>query len=334
MFYIAEIGLNHNGKLSLAKEMVSAAQESGADAVKFQSLQSEELIADSLNEPINGFGFKDVNNLRDFWNKVSIDRDFHLQIKQYCDEIGIEFMSTPFDENRVDLLDELEVERFKIASGDLTHYPLIQTILQKNKPIILSTGGSNLKEIHETVDFIKKQNFTKKLTLLHCVSLYPTPPAEANLTMIDTLKQNFETQIGFSDHTRGFHITLAAIARGAEVIEKHFTIDNSLPGPDQQIAAEPDVFQKIVEYGKEVDTSLENRGPKLSPKEKSVQTEMRRSIVAAHPIEKGTKLKKEDLKYKRPATGISPKYYKQVIGLEAQKQIKTNEQINWEDIND
>ena len=335
MFYIAEIGLNHNGDPQLAREMVYAAFQAGADAVKFQSIRADKLVSpQTFDTPIDGFGLKNVNNLGDFWNKVSIDKDFHINIKNYCHEKGLEFMSTPFDFNNVDLLDDLGVKRFKIASGDLTNWPLIDYIINKNKPILLSTGGATLEEVRDTVGFIKNRKSAVDLTLLHCVSLYPTPPDLANLQALDELKTLHNGKVGFSDHTEGFHIPLAAIARGAEVIEKHFTIDQNLPGPDQKMSATPDIFSKIVKYGNQVRESIKLQRKKLSREEKGELDDMRRSIVAARNLKAGTILTKQDLDFKRPGTGISPRQFEKVLGKKLNQSLQKDDQIKGSHLDD
>mgnify|MGYP006278190493 CR=1 FL=1 len=335
MFYIAEIGLNHNGDIDLAKNMVKAANQAGADAVKFQSINAEKLVSpDTFSENIDGFGFSDVENVGDFWEKVSIDRDFHREINNYCNELGIEFMSTPFDFESVDLLEELGVERYKIASGDLTNYPLIEKIIKQNKPIILSTGGSTIEEIKETVGFIKSGSYAKDLTLLHCVSLYPTPAELANLRAIADLRKISKGPVGYSDHTVGFHISLAAIAQGANVIEKHFTVDQSLPGPDQKISATPEIFEKIVNYGNQIEAALQIEGKQVSRSETKELAGMRRSIVAGQDLKKGTVLSRDNLDYKRPGNGISPKQYSKLIGKRLKKDFKKNEQFQWSALNE
>lgn len=332
LFYIAEIGLNHNGDVNLAKEMIDAAKNCGANAVKFQSIKASKLVSTkTFNTKIDGFGFKDVHNIGEFWNKVSIDYQFHIDIKNYCDNRGIEFVSTPFDFESVDILEKLGVKRYKIASGDLTHYPLLEYIARKNKPIILSTGMSSIGEIENAVEFIKS-NGNEHITLLHCLSLYPTPPELANLNVIPLLKNIFNLPVGFSDHTMGFHIPIAAIAKGATVIEKHFTIDKNLPGPDQKLAANPEEFEKMVKYGNEIFEANKEQKKIVSPKEIEMRKNARRSIVAARDLEKGKKIIYEDLNYKRPGDGVSPTNFQFFIGKTLVNSKEKDEQINWNDV--
>ncbi|MCB1314856.1 MAG: N-acetylneuraminate synthase family protein [Leptospiraceae bacterium] len=314
IFFIAEIGLNHNGDLDLARRMIDAAQAAGASAAKFQSLRAEHLLArEAIATPIDGFGLKDVHTLGDFFRRVSLDEEFHYKIKTHCDAVDIEFMSTPFDFAAVSLLHTMGVKRIKIASGDLTHYPLLEKAAQTGVPIILSTGGSTLEEIRDAVTFLRSAGCTA-LTLLHCVSLYPTPPHLANLGAITQLQQEFDLPIGFSDHTAGIHMSLAAMALGACVIERHFTIDRGLPGPDQKLSLEPDAFEQMVVEGKQIAQALRDNGKTVSEAEQAVIPHMRRSIVAAHDLSEGHNIEEIDLEYKRPGTGLSPREWRGVIG--------------------
>ena len=332
VYYIAEIGLNHNGDLILAKEMVAAAKDCGANAVKFQSIKAEKLVSPRIfSDSIDGFGMKGVKTVGDFWKKVSIDKNFHVDISNYCAEVGIEFISTPFDFKSVDILDELGVKRYKIASGDLTHYPLLEFVAIKHKPVILSTGASTIEEISDAVQHLNNAG-CNELTLLHCVSLYPTPADKANLNAIGELQSRFNLPVGFSDHTRGYHIPLAAIAKGATVIEKHFTINKNLPGPDQYISADPEEFKKIVKFGNEIYNAVKDKGKVITEEEMGMVNIIRRSIVASRDLKVGHKIQPDDLDYKRPGDGISPKNYKNIIGKRLLRNIKKDNQIQCSDI--
>ena len=332
LLFIAEIGLNHNGDINLAKNMISAAKAVGANAVKFQSIKTENLVSKkSLIAKIDGFGFNDVENMGDFWRKVSINYEFHVEIKNYCDKENIEFISTPFDFESLDILEKLGVKRYKIASGDLTHHPLLEYIARKNKPIILSTGMSSIGEIENAVEFIKN-NGNEQITLLHCLSLYPTPPELANLNAITVLKNRFKLPVGFSDHTIGYHIPIAAIAKGATIIEKHFTIDNNLPGPDQKLSANPDIFSKMVSCGNEIFEALREKDKIVTDNEVEMRKVARRSIVASKDIKQGIVLKMDDLEFKRPGDGISPDNFQSFIGKRLINSKKKDEKIMWCDI--
>ncbi len=321
IYYIAEIGLNHNGNIELAKKMIKAAKASGADAVKFQSIKADKLVSPNIFfDPIDGFGLDGVQTIGEFWEKVSIDKEFHLEISDYSEKLGIEFISTPFDFDSVDLLEKINVKRYKIASGDLTYYPLLEYIAQTQKPVILSTGASTLDEIGKSIKQLKKSG-CEDLTLLHCISLYPTPSQKANLNAILQLKSDFKLPVGFSDHTVGHHVSIAAIAMGARVIEKHFTIDKNLPGPDQKISANPEEFNMIVKYGNKIIDAIKEKHKVLSEEEIRIAKVIRRSIVASKDLEAGHIIKYDDLDFKRPGKGISPSEYKNIIGMKLKSSI-------------
>lgn len=312
--------------------MVRAAKKSGASAVKFQSIKADKLVSPkTFSDSIDGFGMEGVKTVGDFWQKVSIDKIFHVDISNYCKEVDIEFMSTPFNFESVDIQDKLGVKRFKIASGDITHYPLLEYVASKKKPIILSTGASTMEEIHNAVDFIKNAG-CDNLTLLHCVSLYPTTAGNANLRAIPLLKSKFDLSVGFSDHTLGYHIPICAIAIGAMMIEKHFTIDKSLPGPDQKISADPEEFRKMVEYGNDVYESTITEGKVISNEESRMIIPMRRSIVATKDLKKGAIIGQDDIDYKRPGNKISPAESNRILGKELKNDIKKEHQITYQDI--
>lgn len=330
LFFIAEIGVNHNGDLNLAKEMIDAAAQSGASAVKFQSLKANKLVAETeFSNEISGFGLAGVKTLGDFWKKVSIDDEFHFQVKDYCDKVGVEFFSTPFDLQSVDLLENLGVSKYKISSGDLTHLPLLKKVAQTGKEIILSTGGSYFEEISESYNYLKN-NSKGKVSLLHCVSLYPTKSEFVNLEAIDILKKQFDAEIGFSDHTLGIHLPLAAIAKGATIIEKHFTLDKNMPGPDQAISTSPAELADLVRLGNEVYEAVKFKEKVLSEDEVAMRPLMRRSIVAAKDLEIGTKLSMNDLDFKRPGSGISPTKLDEVLGKTLKEKIEKDHQIKFD----
>ena len=311
--------------------MIDAAKDCGANAVKFQSIKAEKLISPkTFTNFIDGFGLEGVKTVGDFWKKVSISKDFHIEISNCCKNLGIEFISTPFDFESVDILDKLGVKRYKIASGDLTHYPLLEYVAIKKKPVILSTGASTVDEIGDAVKHLNNAG-CNELTLLHCVSLYPTPADKANLGAIIELKSTFNIPVGFSDHTLGYHIPIAAIAKGATVIEKHFTIDKNLPGPDQSISADHKEFKQMVEYGNEIYDAVKEKGKIITEEEMSMVNIIRRSVVAARDLKCEHRILPEDLDYKRPGDGISPKIYKDIIGRTLNRSVLENQKINEDD---
>lgn len=332
ILFIAEIGLNHNGDFELACKMIEAAANAGANVAKFQSLKAESLLAgDVLDQSFDSFGFSDVKTVRDFFSKVELSNEFHARLNDHCQKVGIEFMSTPFDFESVNVLQSLNVKRIKIASCDLTYYPLLKKAAALGLPMLLSTGGSTLDEIRATVDWLRTLN-NAPICLLHCISLYPTPPELANLCAIRELKRITGLEVGFSDHTEGIHMSLAAIALGATVIERHFTIDRSLPGPDQGLSLEPEVFAKMVKEGNEIKAATAQSSKVISDMEERVVPLMRRSIVAARNLKRGHRLRDEDMAYKRPGSGSSPRVWKEFIGKAINRDLNYDEQILYNDL--
>jgi N-acetylneuraminate synthase len=326
-YIIAEVGVNHEGSMKTAKRLVDDAKEGGAHAVKFQSYKAETLASkhspaywDTTKEPTES-QFKLFKKHDSFWKNEM------YELKNYCDEVGIEFMSTPFDVESAGFLNDM-MDVFKISSSDITNKPFIEYICSFGKPIILSTGASDLEEIHDAVNWIKL--FNVPLALLHCVLNYPTLDKNANLGMITGLKEAFpENIIGYSDHTlpKDMKVCEMATMLGAVVIEKHFTHDKSLPGNDHYHAMDK-VDLKL--FNENIDTTFEILGSfkikALEDEEKS-RLNARRSLVAAKDIPKGKIISKEDLTFKRPAHGISPKYIDDVVGKEANVDIMEDEII-------
>ncbi len=326
-YFIAEVGVNHEGSMKTAKRLVDDAKEGGAHAVKFQSYKAETLASkhspaywDTTKEPTES-QFKLFKKHDSFWKNEM------YELKNYCDEVGIEFMSTPFDVESAGFLNDM-MDVFKISSSDITNKPFIEYICSFGKPIILSTGASDLEEIHDAVNWIKL--FNVPLALLHCVLNYPTLDKNANLGMITGLKEAFpENIIGYSDHTlpKDMKVCEMATMLGAVVIEKHFTHDKSLPGNDHYHAMDK-VDLKL--FNENIDTTFEILGSfiikALEDEEKS-RLNARRSLVAAKDIPKGKIISKEDLTFKRPAHGISPKYIDDVVGKEANVDIMEDEII-------
>lgn len=333
LFFIAEIGLNHNGDLNLAKEMIDAASKSGASAVKFQSLTASKLVAETefKAEIKGGFGLDGVKTVGDFWKKVSIDHAFHLKVKKYCDQVGVEFFSTPFDLDSITLLEELGVSKYKIASGDLTHFPLLKGVAETGKKTILSTGGSFFEEIEKSYNYLLA-NGAPSVALLHCVSLYPTKAEYVNLHVIELLKQKFDAEIGFSDHTLGIHLPLAAIAKGATIIEKHFTLDKNMSGPDQAISTDPKELSDLVRLGNEVYEGVKHHEKVLSDDEMNMRPLMRRSIVAANDLPAGESLTIDHIDFKRPGDGISPELVNEVTGKKVINKVEKDHQIKLDNL--
>ena len=326
-YIIAEVGVNHEGSMKTAKRLVDDAKEGGAHAVKFQSYKAETLASkhspaywDTTKEPTES-QFKLFKKHDSFWKNEM------YELKNYCNEVGIEFMSTPFDVESAGFLNDM-MDVFKISSSDITNKPFIEYICSFGKPIILSTGASDLEEVHDAVNWIKP--FNVPLALLHCVLNYPTPDKNANLGMITGLKEAFpEHIIGYSDHTLPKEMKVCEMATmlGAVIIEKHFTHDKSLPGNDHYHAMDKEDLKL---FNENIDTTFEILGSfkikALEDEEKS-RLNARRSLVAAKDIPKGKIISKEDLTFKRPAHGISPKYIDDVVGKEANVDIMEDEII-------
>jgi len=329
-YIIAEIGVNHEGNLDIAKQMVNDAKESGADAVKFQTYKANTIASknspaywDTSKEPTES-QYKLFKKHEGFW------QDEMIILKNYCDNLGIEFMSTPFDFESAEFLNDL-MDVFKISSSDITNKPFIQYISNFNKPIILSTGASSIKEINDAVNWIEKYN--NKISILHCILNYPTAQENANLGMIKDLIEKFPGKIiGYSDHTLPGDMENLIIATllGAKIIEKHFTYDKSLMGNDHYHAMDKSDLKRFNEKLKEVFSLLGSYKKTFLPSEQISRRNARRSIVASKRIQSGETISDLNITFKRPATGISPKDINNVLGLKANGDIDEDQVITWE----
>lgn len=329
VFIIAEIGVNHNGDIDIAKKLIDVAKNAGVDAVKFQSYSAEK--EKIRNAPLAEYQKQntDFQDAFEMSKKLQLSIEEHLEIKRYCDKVGIEFFSTCSNFEYVDLLEELEVNYYKISSNETNNFPLLKYTAEKNKQIILSTGMSTLYEIDECVEFIRQYN-DKKLTILHCVSLYPTDFEELNLNFIKTLKQIYsDCIIGFSDHTIGSEASIAAVALGAKVIEKHITLDKNMKGPDHKSSMDPDELRKFVNSIRNIEKSLGSNQKVLSKREKEVRDVSRKSIIANKRISKGEVFNEENLCIKKPGTGMPANYLNLLLGREATIEIKEDTLISW-----
>jgi N-acetylneuraminate synthase len=306
VFVIAEAGVNHNGDLKLARALIDVAVEAGADAVKFQTFRAERLA--TPDAPKAEYQVQTTGNAEsqfEMLRRLELSADAHRELQAYCHERGIIFLSTPFDEEAVDLLDELGVDAFKISSGDLTNSPLLEHVASKGKPVILSTGMSELSELIEAVSVLNTAGCENPV-LLHCVSNYPADPAEVNLRAMQTMRSAFDVPVGFSDHTQGIDVALAAVALGACVIEKHFTLDRTMPGPDHRASLEPTGLRELVRSIRRVETALGNGRKVPTASELETAKVARRSLVAARDIPAGTTLERDMVVMRRPGTGMSP----------------------------
>ena len=324
-FIIAEAGSNHNGRLEHAKKMIDVAVAAGADAVKFQIFKAEDLYSKYTPE----FSYLKGKNTYELIKSIETPREWIKELAGYCKEKNMVFLASPFDFEAVDILDKY-VPAFKIASFEILDLELLKYAAEKGKPMIISTGMANLGEIEDAIDAIKSVG-NEDIILLHCNSLYPTPVEVVNLKAIETMRTAFKVPVGFSDHTLGIHLPIAAVAMGACVIEKHFTLDRILPGPDHSFAIEPAELKELVRCIRDVEKA---RGNGIKEKSELESEEMyvkaRRSIHAKVNISKGTKITKDMLIVKRPGYGIKPKFIDLVVGREAKKDIKEDEWIIWE----
>ena len=319
-YIVAEIGSNFNGDIELAKKLIQLAKENGADAVKFQSWTKESLFTEQF--------YKEHPDVEEQVEKWQLKKEDHWVLKEFADKVGIEFFSTPVDFDTVDfLVDELGVKMLKVASMDLNNIPLLKHMAKKGVPIILSTGMGTLEEITKAVKAIEEEG-NEDIVILHCVSLYPPRDEEVNLLNMDLLRNVFPYPIGFSDHTLGITIPLAAIARGASLIEKHFTIDKNMEGWDHKVSMTPEELRTLREEGDRIIVALGSYMRVLSDREKEKSKVMRRSIVAARDIAKGEVIELKDLAFKRPGTGLEPWEYKYIVGRKAKREIKKDEFIS------
>jgi N,N'-diacetyllegionaminate synthase len=328
VFIIAEAGVNHNGDINLARELVDVAVEAGVDAVKFQTFISEDIVtchAEKADYQKENTGNEQESQF-EMLKKLELSFKEFRELKAYCDKRGIIFLSTPFDRKSVDFLDKLKVLAFKVASGEISNFPLLSHIASKGKPLILSTGMSTLEEVEETLEVLReKQN--SKVVLLHCTSDYPAKIEEVNLRAVETMRQAFHLPLGLSDHTLGIEISIAAVAMGASVIEKHFTLDKDLPGPDHRASLEPQELKDLVRGIRNIEKALGDGIKTPSKSEMNTKLIARKSIVAAMDIKRGELLNEHNLTVKRPGNGISPMRWNEVLGKKAVRDFKEDELI-------
>ncbi len=334
VYIIAEAGVNHNGQLTLAKRLVDAAADAQADAVKFQTFRAEQLVSPQAPKAqyqlaTTGQEESQLEMLRRF----ELPPEAYAELFQYCKTKNILFLSTPFDTDSADLLDELPVSHFKIASGDVTNIQLLRYVAGKHKPVILSTGMSTLEEVKEALRVMAAANNTF-VTLLHCVSEYPAPPEQVNLQAMVTMRDTFRVPVGYSDHTQGVEVALAAVALGASVIEKHLTLGRNMLGPDHRASLEPAEFKQMVRQIRIIESALGDGIKRPAPCEASNRLLARRSLFATVPIPKGTVIHEEMVECKRPGEGISPLYYDRVIGRRVTRSFKAGEALDWDGLQD
>jgi N,N'-diacetyllegionaminate synthase len=326
---IAEAGVNHNGSLEMAFELIDAASDAGADVVKFQTFKAEKLVTQSAAKADYQLGTTDVKETQfEMIKKLELSYDMHLKLISKCKEKGIRFSSTGFDTSSVDVLIELGVDFLKVPSGEITNLPYLRHIASKNLPIVLSTGMATLKEVEESLKILEVSGANRnQITVLHCNTEYPTPMEDVNLNAMLSLKEELGVNIGYSDHTLGIEVPIAAVAMGSTVIEKHFTLDRCLDGPDHAASLEPDELKQMVKSIRNIEKAMGEGIKKPSNSEEKNISIVRKSIVASKEIKVGDEFTADNLGVKRPGTGISPMQWDEVVGKVALKDFDPDELI-------
>jgi N-acetylneuraminate synthase len=331
-FIIAEIGANHNGDLELCRRLIDAARVSGADAVKFQSWSKSSLISAAEYARNTRYAADHrLPTLEQAVEQYQLTPAAHREIADYCREQGITFFSSCFSREEVQLLESLDVPAYKIASMDVNHLPLLEVVAATGKPVILSTGMATLGEVERAIGVLQDHG-AGPLALLHCVSIYPTPPREVHLRTMATWREAFDLPVGFSDHTIGTAVPLAAVALGACIIEKHFTVDKALEGWDHAISADPAELRALVAGSREVFESLGRAARRLSPGEIEKRRAFRRRMVARRAMRQGQVIAPEDVDFKRPGTGIQPDELGYVVGRRVGRDVAAEEELEWGDL--
>ena len=328
---IAEAGVNHNGSIDIARQLVDKAVEAGVDIIKFQTFKSEKLVSKSARQAEyqkKNIGTKSDDSQLSMLKKLELSEQDHVELMAYCKQKGIKFFSTAFDMDSIDYLHSLNMGLWKIPSGEITNYPYIKKIAQYGEPVILSTGMCEMDDISAAVSVLLKYGIKREqITILHCNTEYPTPYEDVNLRAMNTIKDEFNVNVGYSDHTKGIEVPIAAAALGASVIEKHFTLDRNMEGPDHKASLEPNELKAMVKAIRHVEQAIGDGHKKVSESERKNIAIARKSIVAACPIKKGERLTEQNLTVKRPGTGLSPMRWEEVIGTFATKDYEEDELI-------
>ena len=329
VFIIAEAGVNHNGSVDLAKQLIDAASISGADAVKFQTFKAENLVSKNAKKADYQKQTTNASESQfDMIKKLELDISMHKELVAYCQEKDIMFLSTPFDHESVKMLNVLGLEIFKIPSGEITNLPYLRHIGSLGKQVILSTGMSNLQEIEDALNILINAGTLKEdITVLHANTMYPTPMKDVNLNAMLTIQKEFGVAVGYSDHTLGIEVDIAAVAMGASCIEKHFTLDKTMDGPDHKASLEPEELKAMVDAIRNIEKALGSSEKKPSPSETVNIDIVRKSIVANQKINKGDILTDKNITIKRPGKGISPMQWDEIIGTIAIKNYKLDDLI-------
>lgn len=329
---IAEAGVNHNGSIELAKKLVEKAKEAGVGYIKFQTFKASKLVTKAAKQAEyqqRNIG-KEGDSQYQMLKKLELSPEEHEVLIDYCHQLGIKFFSTAFDFDSIDYLHSLNLGLWKIPSGEVTNYPFLKRIAAYNEPTILSTGMCDMEDVRAAVNALYRNGLSKEnLILLHCNTEYPTPFEDVNLKAMDALRKEFSVEVGYSDHTKGIEVPIAAVALGATVIEKHFTLDRNMEGPDHKASLEPDELEAMVSAIRNIEKAVGGDGTKhVSESEKKNIAIARKSIVAACDIKAGEVFTEQNLTVKRPGNGISPMRWEEIIGLKAKRDFSEDELID------
>lgn len=327
VFIIAEAGVNHNGDIALAKRLIDEGAKAGVDAVKFQTFKAETLVSKSAKKAEYQKNTTNVEESQfEMLKKLELDYGVHEELMSYAQNKGVMFLSSAFDLESIDLLRELGISLFKVPSGEITNLPYLRKIAQTGKQIVLSTGMSTLADIEKALEVLR-ENGAQDITVLHCNTEYPTPMKDVNLSAMNSIQNAFKLPVGYSDHTIGIEIPIAAVALGAEMIEKHFTLDKTMEGPDHKASLEPEELKAMVDAIRNIEVALGHGVKQLSESEKKNMTIARKSLVAKNNISIGEVFSEDNLTIKRPGTGLSPMEWDNVIGTISRKNYEADEVI-------
>jgi N,N'-diacetyllegionaminate synthase len=332
---IAEAGVNHNGDFENAKKLIEVAAKAGADYVKFQTFKADKLVSkDAQKADYQKSNLKEGSDTQyEMLKKLEMSEEWHYKLIEYAKECDIKFLSTGFDEDSIDFLDSLKIDLFKIPSGEITNKPYLEHIARKGKPVVISTGMSNLQEIKDAIDVFEKHQISKNdITILHCNTEYPTPMQDVNLLAMNTIQKILEVNVGYSDHTLGIEVPIAAVALGAVIIEKHFTLDRYMVGPDHLASLVPEELKQMITSIRNIEKAISGSGIKQpSDSEKKNIAVVRKSLHYKVDLIKGATIEKQNLITLRPGNGISPMNYEEIIGKTLSRNVLKNELIKTTD---
>ena len=326
VYIIAEAGVNHNGDINLAYKLVDAAKAAGVDCIKFQTFKSENLVSHTAQKAEYQKAATGDSSQQDMLKQLELSFGEFVSLKEYCDRKGICFLSTPFDFESIEFLNSIEMPFWKIPSGEVTNYPYLVALAKTGKPVVMSTGMCEMQEIEDAIAVLR-ENGASDIKLLHCNTEYPTPYEDVNLRAMKTLRDAFGVEVGYSDHTKGIEVPIAAVAMGAAVIEKHFTLDRNMEGPDHKASLEPQELKQMVDSIRHIEAALGSGDKRPSPSEKKNMAVARKSIVASARIKAGDILTEENITVKRPGNGICPMRWKEVLGTRAVRDFEEDELI-------